>query len=486
MAYFLKNQNEDQNQQSGNQNQMSGGNIYSTSGSEVSSSTSSNPSGSNNSTNSQSNESGNWVNLNKYLDANQGKIGGYVSSLANPYTSRVDDYTSSLNTNKQKYIDDVNNQNSVKTDSNKSNSIINNYAVDTSKVSDSDWKALQDTLAGYKGPDRYASTGDIYSYYTDKKTADDFGNFGSNFEDQDYRMSLMDKNVSSGGKKLNNFLLGTQDAQKQISDYASQFKDLANMLDQYEAELNSVYDTGVNVSNQNKQAALDNKARIQKEQEKVLKNAYEDQKDQASNNRYNTDNAVNVGKTTGVYGDGTRYTIANNTYNTYTDKSNQAKSTYEKELAELRDRMSSIDNNYRMLNSALDKNFDFGGWGLSDAQRNLQEQRSKNFIGDIDAAMRSRSQAPQASKIFNLLDVNNLSTEGLTAKDIQARYVKGDLTLEDAINQLHGMVGNYKSPSAWDQIKDQSKDIYDYGREKAEEVVTAPFRGARNLIRSFF
>lgn len=48
------------------------------------------------------------------------------------------------------------------------------------------------------------------------------------------------------------------------------------------------------------------------------------------------------------------------------------------------------------------------------------------------------------------------------------------------------MVGNYKAPSAWDQIKDQSKFAYDYGRKKAEEVVTAPFRGARNLIRSIF
>ena len=335
-------------------------------------------------------------------------------------------------------------------------------------------------------PDRYASTGDIYSYYTDKKTADDFGNFGSKFEDQDYRMSLMDKNVSSGGKKLNNFLLGTQDAQKQISDYASQFKDLANMLDQYEAELNSVYDTGVDVSNQNRQAAIDNKARIQKEQEKVLKNAYEDQKDQASNNRYNTDNTVNVGKTTGVYSDGKKYTIANNTYNTYTDKSNQAKSTYEKELAELRDRMSSIDNNYRMLNSALDKNFDFGGWGISDAQRNLQEQRSKTFINDIYRTLANRNDVTQSSKIYDLLDVNNMSTEGLTAKDIQARYVKGDLTLEDAINQLHDMVGRHKVPSAWDQIKDQSKDIYDYGRKKTEEVVTAPVKSVRDFFSSIF
>ena len=431
MAYFLKNNNEDQNQ-SGNQNQMSGGNIYSTSGSEVSTPTSTSSNSSSNT--SQSNESGNWMNLNKYLDANQGKVAGYVDSLASPYTSRVDDYTKSVESNKQQYINDVSNQNSAKFDSNKSKSVLGNYINNSDSVSTNDWKALQDTLKGYTGANQYSLTGDQYGYSTDKKTADDFGNFGSNFENQDYRMSLMDKNVSSGGKKLNNFLLGTQDAQQQISDYASKFRDLSDLLDKNEAEMNTAYTNAVNASNKNQKDALSNLSKIEAEQQKKLKDAYNIQKAQADADKYNLDKAVNIGNQRGVLG----YKIANNTYNTYSN--GDADSVYARELQELSDRINSIKNNTKVSGSKLDTDFNFGSWGLSPQERQRQEQRSLDLFRSIDSDLRPMRQATKIAPIYSLLDVNNYSMEGLRAKDIQARHTKGEITKEDALNQLLALV----------------------------------------------
>lgn len=253
MAYFLKNQNEDQNQQSGNQNQMSGGNIYSTSGSEVSSSI---PTSNSSSNSSQSNESGNWVNLNKYLDANQNKVGGYVDQLVNPYTSKESGYREGLNIGKTNYSNSIMSDTAYNTDSSKSGAIAKNYLQGSKGVSDDDKNTFYQTILGYQGDDEYQNTGDTYGYTTSKNQADEFSNVGSNIGNSNYQKSLMGNGVSTGGKNLNSFLIGgTQAGRDSVTNYANKFADLAALLDSQTSELNDLRSGIVDTTTRNSELA---------------------------------------------------------------------------------------------------------------------------------------------------------------------------------------------------------------------------------------
>lgn len=240
MAYFLKNQNEDQNQQSGNQTQMSGGNIYSTSGSEVSSSTPTSTSSNSSSNSSQSNESGNWVNLNKYLDANQGKVGGYVDQLVKPYSDSATQFNQNMETAKQNQSQAIQN-NTVSND--KITDIVKRYANNGSSITDDEYKTVSDAVQGNFKVNPFEQSDD---YKQLNGTARDLGQVGKSLENKNYQESLMGNDVSSGGKNLNSFLIrGTQAGRDKISDYSTQFSKLNSLLDAQTQDLNNQRDTAI-------------------------------------------------------------------------------------------------------------------------------------------------------------------------------------------------------------------------------------------------
>lgn len=239
MAYFLKNQNEDQNQQSGNQNQMSGGNIYSTSGSEVSSSTPTSTS-SNSSNSSQSNESGNWVNLNKYLDANQGKVGGYVDNLVKPYTDSASQFRNDLNTASQNQSQNIKDNTLSQ---NKVTDIVTRYGKDGNSITDDEYKRVSDAVQGNFNVNPF----DQNENYTQLSgTITNLNQVGNNLGNQNYLKSLMGNQVSSGGKDLNAFLVGgTQTGKEKINDYSNQFSNLKSYLDQETENLNNLRNNAI-------------------------------------------------------------------------------------------------------------------------------------------------------------------------------------------------------------------------------------------------
>lgn len=249
MAYFLKNQNDEQNQQSGNQNQMSGGNIYSTSGSEVSSSTSNNSTNSS-SNSSASNESGNWVNLNKYLDANQGKVGGYVDQLVNPYTNSSNQFKNDLNKSSQDYTEKVN-QNTLSKDD--ATSIINKYRIDGNSITDDEYNKVSKPLNDNFGVTSYEETED---YTNLNKQANQLGNVGKNLSNSAYQQSLMGNDISSGGKKLNSFLINaTNQGRRAIEDKQNAFKNLSALLDSQAQDLTNQRNTALENSSANAREA---------------------------------------------------------------------------------------------------------------------------------------------------------------------------------------------------------------------------------------
>lgn len=230
MAYFLKNNNEDQNQ-SGNQNQMSGGNIYSTSGSEVSTPTSTSSNSSSNS--SQSNESGNWINLNKYLDANQGKVSSYVDNLVKPYSDSASQFKNDKESSANSYSQNIKNN---QLQANKATDIVQRYANDGTSITDDEYKLVSNAVTGNFGVNPYQQTEE---YTKLSNTASELGDIGEKLKNKSFQENLMGNNVSSGGKKLNSFLIsGTQAGNDKISDYSNSFSELASLLDSQTRDLN--------------------------------------------------------------------------------------------------------------------------------------------------------------------------------------------------------------------------------------------------------
>lgn len=452
MAYFLKNQNEDENQQYGNQNQMSGGNIYSTSGSEVSSTSGSAPtSNSNNSSNTKSNESGNWVNLNKYLDANQGKVSGYVDNLANPYTSQVDSYKSSLDSNKNKYMQDVNNQTANKLNTNESKGVVSNYLLNSNSVDDSSWSKVQDTLKGYTGPSQYSLTGDEYNYSKDRKTADDFNDFGSNFSNQDYRMSLMGNDISSGGKKLNNFLLGTSDAKNKIADYSTQFKDLAALLDQNSQDMDSAYNNAVGVANQSKEDLESNVAAIKAQQQKALEDRYKQEQANAERKKNDKKEQIEYYNYPYTNRDGKTFYIRIPVRKNWVDTSSNAAINKGNELTELDQRANDLLTGNRTGSSSLDlDNLGFGNYVSRSNDTKLQagkkiqdalnlDNSNRDLVSYSNSGILDALFAPATTNdLLNIFDPNNsLDDEyNATGQDLLDSFINDKINEREFYNTL--------------------------------------------------
>lgn len=375
MAYFLK-QNEDQNNQN-QQTQNVGGNIYSTSGGEVSSQIDNNSNSNNSSNSNSSNSSGNWVNLNSYLDANQNKAGRYANTFVESDLNKGQDYKNNLQNAQNQYLS------SIKSDtaynySNNDNNLLDRYLQNSSSLSSAEKNRAMNILKGYQGDDYFQNTGDKYGYNELKKGSDDFNTLSKNILNENYLKSQMGNNVSTGGKNLNSFVLGGSDDSRNVLNNASnQFSEISSLLDSTNSDLNNERNNVVNKATKNQKAYdklrqdTENKLRKELEQSYNTAKASNDQRIQAYRKDY--DNIWALPKEA----------ISSNGYaNYYKDTSDTAKSQLSKEIQELKDRSQSLLNNNTALNgnSKIDSTFKFSNWiEPTEQQKRTQSDLSKDF-----------------------------------------------------------------------------------------------------------
>lgn len=332
MAYFQKNNNEDEQNQDVSSGNV-GGNTYSTSSSEVSSTVESN-----NENNKKSDTgSGNFVNLNKYLDANQGKMGSYANSFVEEDLNKGKDYQGNIQNAQDKYLSSIKSDNAYTYNSNSDNKLLDNYLKNSSSVSTSDKQRATNILKGYQGADYWSNTGDEFDYNNLKKDSDNFNTLSGNITDQNYLKTKMSNDLSSGGKSLDSFLLGASDNSKNVLNNASnQFSELASLLDSTSGNLNTQRDTVVNKASENQKTFEKARQDKTKELENLLQSQYDASKkinDRILEQNKNLTNLLNL-PSEAIRNDGY--------YNYYKDLSRQAKDNLNTELAELRNRSNAL------------------------------------------------------------------------------------------------------------------------------------------------
>lgn len=474
MAYFLKqNENNNQNNQQ-QQNQNVGGNTYSTSGGEVSNDSSNNINSANSSNNS--NTSGNWVNLNSYLDANQNKAGKYVSNLVNPYTSQQAGYESGLNDSKQAYQKAIQ-KNTL--DKNKGADVANRYYNNSNSITNDEWQLAQNTQKGYTGPDVWENTGNDYGYFNLNKQANQFKEVSDNLDNDVYLQSLMNQNLSQGGKTLNSFLVGATDSGKnKIQDYKTSFNKLYDLLDNQKVDLNNQQANQKNIATQNQADYLKALDAAKAAEKTRIQNAYDTQQATAEKNK--NAGVGSVAKTMNISKFAANnkpitISIANTPY-----QAGNASSQLKTELSELEARDKAMRAGIKGSGSQSDINFDFGGYGRgANAQNyvNQQIQRANSVMSDLDQGLRHNKKAPQISLLVDLLSDENANTaEGFTARQLLQQIIQGDIEYNTGIQKIVDMVPGLNTPSA-------AKQAWDSFRENAETVVTAPAKWARNGVK---
>lgn len=375
MAYFLK-QNEDNNQNNQNQQpQNVGGNIYSTSGGEVSSQIENNSNSSNSSNSNSSSSSGNWVNLNSYLDANQNKAGRYANTFVESDLNKGQDYKNNLQNAQDQYLSSIKSDNAYTYNGN-DNNILNKYLKDSSSVSQNEKDRTVGIIKGYQGDDYFQNTGDKYGYNDLKKNSDDFNNLSKNILNENYLKSQMGNNVSTGGKNLNSFILGgSNDSRNVLNNASNQFSELSSLLDSANNTLNNERDNVVNTANKNSSdfnKVLNNK---KSEIENSLRSIYNDSKninDRVLAQKSNPKSLLDLP---------TGSSTKEGYYNYYKDLSREATNNLNKELQELNNRynyllgLSPLNNDSR-----VDYNLNSYEWlAPNEAQKQEQDFRSKVF-----------------------------------------------------------------------------------------------------------
>ena len=391
MAYFQKNNNEDKQNQDVSSGNV-GGNTYSTSSSEVSSTVESN-----NENNKKSDTgSGNFVNLNKYLDANQGQMGSYANSCVEEDLNKGKDYQGNIKNAQNKYLS------SIKSDTaynykDSDNKLLDNYLRNSASVKDPDKQRAMNILKGYQGVSNWSNTGDQFDYNNLKKDSENFNTLSGNITDQDYLKTKMNNDLSSGGKSLDSFLLESSDNSKNVLNNASnKFSELASLLDSTSKNLDQERTNVVNKATQNQKAYDKLRQDKTKALENQLKNNYAASKGAnqilRSLEKLNTLNRndplsneyldrLNTAKQNG-------WIAGTETYKVRDDLSSQAAAQLNRELQELQNRSNSLTGNVALNgNSSLDDQFKFiSDWrDPTEIEQQNQIKRANNFFYNIAA-----------------------------------------------------------------------------------------------------
>lgn len=391
MAYFQKNNNEDKQNQDVSSGNV-GGNTYSTSSSEVSSTVESN-----NENNKKSDTgSGNFVNLNKYLDANQGKTEGYANTFVQDDLNKGKDYQGNIQNAQDRYLSSIKSDNAY-TYNSVDNKILNDYLKNSSSVKNADKQRAMNILKGYQGVSNWSNTGDQFDYNNLKKDSDNFNTLSGNIIDQDYLKTQMSNDLSSGGKSLDSFLLGASDNSRNVlNDASSQFSELASLLDSTSSNLDKERTNVVNKATQNQKAYDKLRQDKTKELENLLRTNYANSK-AINDSARATENANPLGRNdpfSNEYLDRLNTAKQNGwiagteTYKVRDDLSSQAAAQLNRELQELQNRSNSLTGNVALNgNSSLDDQFKFiSDWrDPTEIEQQNQIKRANNFFYNIAA-----------------------------------------------------------------------------------------------------
>lgn len=369
MAYFQQYNNEDKQNQDISSNNV-GGNTYSTSSSEVSSTVESN-----NENNKKSDTgSGNFVNLNKYLYANQGKMGNYANTFVQDDLNKGQDHKKNIQNAQEQYISSINSDAAATYNNDSDNKILEDFLKDSSSVKDSDKQRVINILKGYQGADYFENTGDEFNYNNLKKSSEDFNTLSRNITNKDYLKTQMSNDLSTGGKNLDSFLLGASNNSRNVlNDASNQFSELASLLDATTTNLNQQRDSVVKKATEN-QKAFD-KARQDKVTElgNQLRAKYNESKainDRIKEQNKNLTNIVNLPyeASDGGY------------YNYYVDLSKQAENNLNTELQELTNRSNALTG-LSPLNSDSKLDFNLNSYEfVAPTEQQKQEQAFRSNV----------------------------------------------------------------------------------------------------------
>ena len=280
MAFFQKRNEEENNNQNNNQN----GGSFQTSSSEVGTNTSLMNDNSNRQ-NNISNQSGNWVNLNDYIKANEGKSGRYASNLVSDDLNKGDQHKTDVENQKTNFGNAIRQDTAYNYGSDKSSKTAKNYYNNSSSVSDDELSTFSKASKGYQGQGEF-NTYDGYDSLKD--TSDYFSELKGGILDPTYRANnKMNANLNQGGKILNNLTLNSNTAQETLKDASNQFSTLSSLLAGVEEEANKDRAGVVEKANANanalKNAITTNKALAQKQLDDSKKKA--EQSRQAKQNQ---------------------------------------------------------------------------------------------------------------------------------------------------------------------------------------------------------
>ncbi len=363
----------------------------------------------------------------------------YMAELTKTYNSKVEEYLLDIDINKKKYIHDVTETDSVKTNYDISYGIISKYAEDSDSITESEWQVLQNTNRGYRGVGLYNETEDKYGYDSDRNQANEFETLSYNLLDPKYREELVDEVISDSKKDRYKELLDSQNGQSQIQEYSDKYRQLAVVFNQNETELNSIYEKAVQQSIENKNAIDKAVSEVSKQKLEELKKIYESEL--SDFNTFLKENVTTIGMI------GRTVTFYYSTH--YIDNREVAKRQYQHEIDELNERMGSIRTGNKIVGSKVDRDFNFGSWPkFTPEEKQLRHDRifglgtkrvgELNILGEIDARIRHRCEAGRG-KLGRILDDLSNPTRSDQAKEsyhVINIFIDGAMSKEDMLTYL--------------------------------------------------
>ena len=432
MAYFRRNYNQDENQ---NTTGTTGGNVYSTSSSEVSSTVD------NTDNNKKSNTSGSgFVNLNKYLDANQGKVGTYASSFVNDDLRKGNQYKSDVNNAIDSYVSSVKSSPAYtyndSTSSYSDTNLLKNYIHDSESLNQAEKNRITNVLKGYQGDDEFQNTGNKYGYNTLKKTSDEFEQLSNDIDKPEYLKTKMSNDLSTGGKNLDSFLLQADSDSRRVLDNAKRsFSDISKLLGTATTKANTTRNSVMEQSNKNAADFNEMRKALKESEEQTLRNAYNNAQTKTKQSQISGEGSVNKQLVLPNTNKKITVSIMNSPY-VYDET--KANSMLNNELAELEARYTALDNGVLDNNSRTDTNFNFGGWGSSvdnRSQVNAQIQRANQIIPSLEAAYSETvGGVSMMNEAIDLLsDANAETAAGMTARVILQQMIQGDYDWNEGI-----------------------------------------------------
>lgn len=460
MAYFQK-RNEEENNQNNNQN----GGSFQTSSSEVGTNTSLMNDNSNRQ-NNISNQSGNWVNLNDYIKANEGKSGRYASNLVSNDLNKGDQYQSDLGNTKDAFGKTIRQDTAYNYGSDKSNKTAKNYYNDSSSVSNDELSTFSKASKGYQGQGEF-NTYDGYDSLKD--TSDYFSELTGGILDPTYRANnKMNANLNQGSKILNNLTLNSNTAQNTLKDASNQFSLLSGLLAGAEEEANKDRAGVVDIANANAKALKENQQKAETEAMAKLK-ASKDAADKSRQQKIAQSQQTPTYDAGSVFireGDpiniGTFKGAGNSKF--FTDNSVKDQNSYTNEQAELVQRGQDLLSGTRSGDSKLDLIQDTSSYNSQAAQQQqAQEQARVNnlanilqnvYLSELDFNVNRAGAIGTGEDIGKYLKatIEDLLANNKTVRDAMQSYVLGNFDENQLMSIIQGNIPKYDSSNFIDQL----------------------------------